>query len=153
MELEDAEQAYYSQWWRLGYDDQPPFYTWLQKIFILFFGQSKFSFALLRGTLFAVTLIALASLTKKLAIERHKRGVFLFFVVLIPVFSDFAFRRLSHTVLMCLMVLLSLLVLDKLIKERSFRNYGLLGFCIGIGLLSKYNYALFLVALLSLGFL
>ena len=30
MELEDAEQAYFSQWFRFVYDDQPPLYTWLQ---------------------------------------------------------------------------------------------------------------------------
>ena len=152
LELEDAEQAYYSQWWRLGYDDQPPFYTWLQKIFIMLFGVSKLSFALLRGTLFAAVLLALANFTKRLGIAPHKQSVFLFFVTLMPVFVDLAFRRLSHTVLMSLMVVLSLIVLDKLIKKRNYLNYVLLGLCLGFGLLSKYNYALFLVALLSLVF-
>lgn len=30
LELEGAEQAYYTPWFRWGYDDQPPLYTWLQ---------------------------------------------------------------------------------------------------------------------------
>lgn len=152
LELEDAEQAYYSQWWRLGYDDQPPFYTWVQKIFVSVFGINKFSFALLRGVLFASVLIFLGQLSDKLVGKPNNQGLLLFMVVLIPVFSDFAFRRLSHTLLMCLMVVFTLLAIIRLLKNRVFFNYVLFGFCIGIGMLSKYSFVLFLVSLGSLVF-
>ena len=46
MELEDAEQAYYSQWFRLGYDDQPPLYTWLQYVINSILGVTIVSFSL-----------------------------------------------------------------------------------------------------------
>src|SRR5690554_389961 len=93
LELEDAEQAYYSQWWRLGYDDQPPLYTWLQIPLNTLFGLSKCSLTLLRGILFASTFWALYALAKKLLMDPLKAQWVVLSSVLLPVFVDFAFRR------------------------------------------------------------
>src|SRR5690606_23502399 len=147
LELEDAEQAYYSQWWRLGYDDQPPLYTWLQIPLNTLFGLSKFSLALLRGILFASTLWALYALAKKLLKDLLKAQWAVLSSALLPVFVDFAFRRLSHTLLLCLVVLLTALALARLIERKSLGNYIGLGLCLGIGMLTKYNFALFGFAL------
>lgn len=146
LELEDAEQAYYSQWWRLGYDDQPPLYTWLQKLFNSAFGVTKFSFSFLRGLLFGAVLITLFRFGRAMLKDSDKAQLALLATVLVPVFIDFAFRRLSHTLLLCLAVLISFLTLDRLVHKKSLRNYALLGLCFGLGILSKYNYVLFLGA-------
>lgn len=68
-------------------------------------------------------------------------------MVLMPVFIDFTFRRLSHTSLLCLAILASFIVLQRLLQKKSLVNYVLLGLVIGVGVLSKYNYVLFLGAL------
>lgn len=147
LELEDAEQAYYSQWWRLGYDDQPPLYTWSQKALNHIFGLSKFSLSLLRGLLFASILLGLHQLGKWILqdLGRAERAVLA--SVLLPVFIDLAFRRLSHTLLLTLAVILTTLAVARLIERKSVQNYLFLGFCLGIGMLSKYNYLLFVAAL------
>lgn len=147
LELEDAEQAYYSQWWRLGYDDQPPLYTWLQIVLNAPFGLSKFSLALLRGILFSSVLLALYQLGKKLMKDPERAQWVVLSSALLPVFADFAFRRLSHTLLLCLVVLLTTFVLARLVERKSPGNYLGLGLCLGIGMLTKYNFALFVFAL------
>ncbi len=152
LELEDAEQAYYSQWWRLGYDDQPPLYTWIQKLINSLFGVSKFSFSFLRGLLFGATLLSLYVLAKRTLLDKFRAEIVVLGTALIPVFIDFTFRRLSHTLLLCLIVLLAFLVIQLLVDKKSMRNYALLGICFGLGMLTKYNYSLFLLALLAASF-
>ncbi|WP_420601064.1 ArnT family glycosyltransferase [Flagellimonas sp.] len=152
LELEDAEQAYYSQWWRWGYDDQPPLYTWLQKMVNYCFGITKFSFSFLRGVLFASILLLLTKLGKKLFGEAKKAELVMLASVLIPVFIDFAFRRLSHTLLASLTILATYLVVTKLVQKKSAYNYLLLGLAMGIGMLAKYNNVLFPATLFIVSF-
>lgn len=146
LELEDAEQAYYSQWWRLGYDDQPPLYTWLQIIFNDIFGLRKLSFSLLRALIFSGILIVLHQFAKEFH-KTSKATLVVLTLVLIPTFIDFTFRRLSHTALLCLAIIATYWYLHKLFWKKSILNYAVWGLIIGIGLLSKYNYALVLLAL------
>ncbi|WP_394970737.1 glycosyltransferase family 39 protein [uncultured Croceitalea sp.] len=153
MELEDAEQAYFSQWLRWGYDDQPPLYTWLQYAVNSVFGVSKFSFSVLRGIIFATILLMLFALAKKLALNRIKAELSVLSLVLVPVFIDFTFRRLSHTTLLCLVILSTYLIIQNLINKKTIWNYMLFGAIIGIGILSKYNYVLFLGAFFLAAFL
>src|SRR5690606_36430433 len=107
MELEDAEQAYYSQWWRLGYDDQPPLYTWLQILINSIFGVSKFSFSVLRALIFSGTLLLLYRFAKNFMQDGSKALLVIYGLVFVPVFIDFTFRRLSHTSLLCLVVVVT----------------------------------------------
>ncbi|MGB3150380.1 MAG: glycosyltransferase family 39 protein [Maribacter sp.] len=147
MELEDAEQAYYSQWLRWGYDDQPPLYTWIQYFINQVIGVSKISFSLLRSIIFSGILIALYHFSKNMLKNPAKSELIVFCLVLIPVFIDLTFRRLSHTALLTLLVILSYQIISRLLQEKSFRNYLILGLLGGVGILSKYNYILFLGAL------
>lgn len=146
LELEDAEQAYYSQWLRWGYDDQPPLYTWLQYLVNQIFGVQKGSFSILRGTIFASVLVSLWYFGRIMLLSKKKSEIAVFTLVLVPVFIDFTFRRLSHTSLLCLVILLSFIVIQRLLQDKTWINYALLGFVVGIGVLSKYNYVLFLLA-------
>lgn len=149
LELEDAEQAYYSQWLRWGYDDQPPLYTWLQYAVNTIFGVQKVSFSVLRGAIFGAVLLAMAHLSKKLMVCTKKWELAVLVLVFLPVFIDFTFRRLSHTALLCLSVVLSLIVIHRLLQEKTVLNYILLGCILSLGMLCKYNFILFLCALLA----
>lgn len=147
LELEDAEQAYYSQWLRWGYDDQPPLYTWLQYGVNQIFGVNKVSFSILRGGIFASVLMAMWHFSRKMFSNERKSEIAVLSLVLLPVFIDFTFRRLSHTSFLCFSVLVSYFVIERLIKAKTWTNYALLGLVISTGILSKYNYVFFLVAL------
>ncbi len=146
-ELEDAEQAYYSQWWRWGYDDQPPLYTWIQNSINTVMGVSKWSFSLLRGLLFGGVLLLLYRFSMTYLGERNRPQLVVLGLVLIPVFIDFTFRRLSHTTLLCVVVLATYCIIHQLISKKTFLNYMLLGLVVGLGILTKYNYALVLLAI------
>ena len=152
LELEDAEQAYYTQWWRWGYDDQPPLYTWIQKIFNGFFGVSRFSFSIVRGLFFSGVLVSFFHFVGSYLRTIEKSGIAYLLLVFVPVFIDFAFRRLSHTVLMCLLIMLTLNVFLRLLEKRKLKGYFLLGICIGLGILSKYTYVFFVAAMAMLAF-
>lgn len=152
LELEDAEQAYYTQWWRLGYDDQPPLYTWLQKLVNTIFGVNKFSLAFLRALLFSSILGSMFLLGKRLLKHVDQAKLVVLSLALVPVFMDFAFRRLSHTLLLCLVIVLSCLVFVNLMERKTLQNYIFMGVCLGVGILSKYNYALFIMAFLLAAF-
>ncbi|WP_298504757.1 glycosyltransferase family 39 protein [uncultured Maribacter sp.] len=102
LELEDAEQAYYSQWWRLTYDDQPPLYTWFQILINKLFGVSKFSFSFLRALVFCSTISAVYVFGKDYLKSKNKAVLGVFLLSVIPVYIDFTFRRLSHTSLLCM---------------------------------------------------
>ncbi|WP_396633784.1 ArnT family glycosyltransferase [Maribacter sp. R86514] len=146
LELEDAEQAYYSQWFRWGYDDQPPLYTWLQYGFNTIFGVSKISFSILRGLLFAGIILLLYQFSILRIPDKYTSKLPVLALVFIPVFIDFTFRRLSHTSLLCLSLVASYYCIQLLMQRKSILNYLLLGFVVGVGFMSKYNYAFFLVA-------
>lgn len=147
LELEDAEQAYYSQWLRWGYDDQPPLYTWMQYFVNQVFGVHKISFSILRATIFASILLAMSHLASKILPNNKKSELAVLLLVLLPVFIDFTFRRLSHTSLLCLSIMVSIIIIQRLLQEKTWINYSLLGLVLSIGILSKYNYILFMLAL------
>ena len=147
LELEDAEQAYYSQWLRWGFDDQPPLYTWFQFTVNQIFGIHKVSFSLFRGAIFASILLLMWQLSRKMIKHEKKAELAVFGLVLLPVFIDFTFRRLSHTSLLCASVVASYIILQRLIHQKTWGNYALFGLIVSIGFLSKYNYVLFLAAL------
>jgi len=148
LELEDAEQAFYSQWWRLTYDDQPPIYTWLQILVNKLFGVTKFSFSFLRALLFSGTIVSLYFFGKQYLKNKEQAVLAVILLALVPVFIDFTFRRLSHTSLLCLSVVLTFVFIQCLIHRKSTFNYFLLGLVISLGILTKYNYFLMLGALL-----
>tara|TARA_R110000796_G_scaffold252631_1_gene389150 strand:+ start:28334 stop:29710 length:1377 start_codon:yes stop_codon:yes gene_type:complete len=147
MELEDAEQAYFSQWLRLGYDDQPPLFTWLQYIVNAILGITVISFSLLRGLIFSSILVTLYKFSSSYLKDISKSNLVVFSLALIPVFIDFTFRRLSHTSLLCLVILISYLILQKLVEKKSIGNYIALGSVVGLGILTKYNYVMVLASL------
>tara|TARA_R110000868_G_scaffold189419_2_gene432355 strand:- start:31 stop:1422 length:1392 start_codon:yes stop_codon:yes gene_type:complete len=147
MELEDAEQAYYSQWFRLGYDDQPPLYTWLQYVINSILGVTIVSFSLVRAIIFASIILALYHFSKAYLKDISKANLVVFSLAIIPVFIDFTFRRLSHTYLLCFAVVVTYMLLQNLISKKTISNYILLGLVVAFGILTKYNYVMVIGAI------
>ncbi len=151
-EWEDAEQAYYSQWFRLGYNDQPPLYTWIQILVNKIIGVNRVSFAGVRALWFTGTLLMMYRLAKDLYKEERLAEITLWLLVLIPVFIDFTFRRLSHTSFMCFLSVSLYFVFSRLLVNKSWKNYLMFGAIIAGGLLAKYNFLMLLPTFILIPF-
>lgn len=97
--------------------------------------------------LFAGTLLMLHKFASIRIKSTDKSNLAVLLLVLVPVFIDFTFRRLSHTSLLCLCIIGTYYCIQQLMHNKSHMNYVLLGLLVGIGILSKYNYVFFLITL------
>jgi len=146
LELDEAEQALWTQRLAAGYGAQPPLYTWLQWGVFQLAGVSVFSLALLKNVLIALTylfmyLAALRAMPARLALLASAS------MLLIPHIGWESHRDLTHSVLVTTMASATILVVLRLVERPRAALYLLLGLVAGLGILSKYSYALFFAAL------
>jgi 4-amino-4-deoxy-L-arabinose transferase-like glycosyltransferase len=147
LRIDEAQQVFLSQWFRAGYDAQPPLYNWVQQLIFAIVGDYMLGLALLKSiTLFAI--IASYYLLSRMLVKNASFVVMATLgLFLTPQMFWQAQRDLTHTT--ATMLLLNLLMISSVMVLRSpnLRNYLLLGAAIGFGMLTKYNFALFLPAL------
>ncbi|HLS57163.1 MAG TPA: glycosyltransferase family 39 protein [Zeimonas sp.] len=146
LELDEAEQALWTQGLAPGYGAQPPLYTWLQWGVFQLAGVSVFSLALLKNVLLALTyvftwLAALRTMPAQLALLASAG------MLLIPHIGWESQRDLTHSVLVTAVASATVFVTVQLIERPRPALYVWLGVVAGLGMLSKYSYALFFAAL------
>jgi 4-amino-4-deoxy-L-arabinose transferase-like glycosyltransferase len=149
-DADDAEQLIYMQSWSLGYGARnPPVFTWLVIMVQPIFGVAVASvvfvkFMLLAGSFYLLyrsgeivlgdrSLAALAALSP---------------IALYYVSWDAAFHY-THSVILAFAVCLTFYQLLVLERRRDLVSYVLFGIGVAFGLLSKYNYLIFLAVLLA----
>lgn len=145
---DEAEQVMLAQQALWGYGSQPPLYTWLQIAFFKTFGLSVFSLALLKNLLLAATYLVTywtATLVTRSRPCGLAAALSLLFIEQIAYESH---RDLTHTVLSATLAAATLLVFLRTHESRRLAWYITLGFCFGLGCLSKYNYLFWPLALL-----
>jgi len=144
-ELDESWQLVLSQHWALGYHSHPPLYTWLQIIVFKIFGESFFSLALLKNALlFGLYLFTYAS--ARLLTRRHDRAVLaVLCLLLIPQIAWESQRDLTHSVLLSTATAAAVYSFLRLAEGPSNARYALLGLCVAVMILSKYNSGLFLI--------
>lgn len=148
----DADQMLASQSWALGYDVRnPPLYTWLLIALQSVFGVSLASIAALK----AATIFGLSALLYLCARRLFTQQVLVALATLAP-FAMYEVGwwmpdRYSHSGLLAVACPAALLALLRLRERPSLVRYGVFGLVIGLGLLSKYNFAIFLAALAVAG--
>ncbi len=150
LELDEAQQFFTGVSFHLGYPEQAPLYNWIVWLVSLPFGKSlatligiKYSLIFLFYLVFYITVRSSWNVRESLLIM----GTLLLFTTYSYEFN----RDLSNTVLVCLMAVITCHFYVRLLRERAGRYYLLLGLSAGLGLLSKYNFAFFLAALLLSG--
>jgi len=147
-DLDESEQLVLTQKLAWGYGSQPPLYTWLQCLAFGIFGVSIFALALLKNILLSGTYV-FTYLNARIITGRHAAGLAAAAALLfIPQIAWESQRDLTHSVLASTCAGASLFCFLKLRERRSLARYLLFGLCGGLGLLSKYNYALLLAGLL-----
>ena len=146
MELDEAEQVFFSQWLRLGYGPQPPLYNWLQQGVFSLTGVSLAGIILLKALLlFGCFAFMLAAARRVSEVETHRSAV-LIGLLLLPQVAYMPLQDLTHTVLLLSATSLFYLTLLKLLDEPSAGAYALLGLSCAVGFLAKYNFALLPIA-------
>ena len=149
-DADDAEQLIYLQSWALGYGARnPPVFTWLimmvQPIFGLTIASVVFvKFALLAGCFYLIYRSAEMALgDTSLAALATLSPIALYYV------SWDATFHYTHSVILAFAVCLTFYQLLVLERRRDWPSYILFGLGVGFGLLSKYNYLLFVAVLLA----
>lgn len=140
LDIDEAEQLVLIQHLSLGYSAQPPLYSWLVWGVAQIVGANVLALALVKALLLLAFYFQMALLSRWLLPDR--RAVLAFLVpLLLPLFAWEALR-MSHTPLLCVLCLATMLSLFRLQRVPSWGNYLLLGCCFGLGMLTKYNYSL-----------
>lgn len=152
LDYDESEQAFLSQFITLGYNSQPPLYTWLQRGTFELFGYSVMSLALLKNLFIWLTYVLVFELIRQATGKTALGLVATLGMLTIPQVAWESHRDLSHTVAtMCATSLLiyCVVMMGKQSGRVKTRWYLLLGFAVGVGALFKYNYAIVVVATLA----
>lgn len=142
LTLDEAEQALFSQYWLAGYGPQPPFYNWVQNAFVAVMGISLLSLALPKFMMLLLVYVFFGLAAR----EIDRRPGFVAMAVLslltLPQVSYMPQQDLTHTVAILMATSLFFYGLLRMLRRADCPAYVILGLAIGIGTISKYNFAL-----------
>ncbi len=148
LRFDESQQAFFSQWLTWGYDSQPPLYNWIQAIAVALFGLSLATLSATKNLMLFGVYASYYALARSLMRDKALAVVAVFSLFTMPQIVWEAQRDLTHSVAEMMMVCLTLLSAVWTIRKPSSVAYILTGVAIGLGLLTKYNYAVIAVALL-----
>jgi len=154
LHSDESEQVVFSQTLLLGYSQQPPLYTWLVWLFFQAFGMSLGVLVLLRALILACICVFHFLFARSVLGEQRLAALATFALLLMYQLSTSMLFDNTHTMLLSAVGMATgYLFIHLAISGRTI-YYVLLGLVLGLGGLSKYNYAVlvgaFLVAGLSL---
>jgi hypothetical protein len=147
-EMDETEQLIHTQTLQLGYGAQLPLYTWLQFLSFKLFGINIFALTILKHTLLYSTFVCVYKIARQTLRDSMGAALATFSLFLVPQIVWESYRTLTNTVLVTLLAAATLLVILRLYENPTKGNYALLGTAAGLGMLSKYNFAIFLAALI-----
>jgi 4-amino-4-deoxy-L-arabinose transferase-like glycosyltransferase len=134
-----------------GYNPPPPLYPWLQALSFSVFGVNLFSLVLLKNLILLSTYLSVYLCAREVLKNEKSALVGVLSLFLIPTFVWEALRSQAHSVLVTLAAGLTLLFTVRLLRSPSLGNYCALGVLAGLGILSYYNFAVFLTAIVLAG--
>lgn len=146
--LDESEQIMLSQYFSLGYNEQPPLYTWIQMGVFKLTGISVFGLSLLKNTLLCLTYVFIYKLGVLLMEDKLKASLSAVSLFLLPQMVWDAQVDQTHTVFLTTSTVLTVYLFFYIVKkEASWFYFLFFGISSGIGLLAKYNFVLVLIAL------
>jgi 4-amino-4-deoxy-L-arabinose transferase-like glycosyltransferase len=147
MELDEAEQFLKGSFFSFGYSNQPPLYSWIIKGMSSLFGLNIITLIATKYTLiffFYLTFYRIA----RLFWDSHDSLIIMSSLMLFPVYAYEFNRDLSHSVSVSLMASVALYLYIRILDRQKAVDYCLFGIFCGLGILSKYNFLFFLLALI-----
>ncbi|CAN7583480.1 ArnT family glycosyltransferase [Rhizobium sp. LjRoot254] len=142
LELDEGQQLFLAQWLAVGYDTQPPFYNWLQYGVVQVLGDTVLALSLLKN-LMLFCCYGLVGAAAHLVIRNKALAIIAVLGMLtIPQIVFESQRDLTHSVAVLFAACLFIYALFGALKSPNVFSYLLTGIAIGIGMISKYNFAL-----------
>lgn len=148
LDLDESESVLTFQHVQLGYGSQPPLYAWLQWLMFSIFGLNIFALSIQKNLLLFCTYLAMFYTARSL-IGTGGAIIVAASLVLFPQIGWESQRDLTHSVLVTCMAALTLWCYVGLLRHRGKIRYALFGLLIGLGLQSKYNFAMFALGLVA----
>ncbi len=150
VELDEAEQLLWTQQLAAGYGPQPPLYTWLQLVFFQVFSVSIFALALLKNLLlfgtYSCTWLAARRVLPPMLAALSSAALLLLLQIVWE-----SQRDLTHSVLVTTAASATLWLLIELVQAPPEKPrahwYAALGLAVACGLLAKYSFVMFMVAM------
>ncbi|CAA9400548.1 MAG: hypothetical protein AVDCRST_MAG15-1618 [uncultured Rubellimicrobium sp.] len=147
LELDEAEAFFHARQLSWGYGAQPPFYFWLQWALFQVVGEGLFALALLKALILAGTVIGLFLLLRE-EVGDEAGAVAALSLGLLPQVMWEGQRALTHSMLALLMAVVTAGLAVRALRSGHWRDHLGLGVAVGLGVLSKFNFALWPVGLL-----
>ncbi len=148
MDWDESEQFLNASVLKLGNERQAPLYSWIIYGLDSFLDAKMQIIFALRYILMFIFFFGFYQVSRSF-FEAKYAVIALASLMLLPIYSYSINYKLTHTVLLIALSSIGLWIYTKLLANRSFLNYALLGVCFGLGIISKYNY-LFLILCLVL---
>jgi len=146
LQVDDSEQIDHAQNLLLGYPiPQPPLYSWLSWSMFQIFGTGLLALTLLKYALISLTFWFTWLVSGQLFQHLQTRYIATFSYLLMPSFAWHMHQGFTHTILLGFGIILSLHALLNLKDNPVIKNYLYLGFALGVGLMSKYSFLLFMI--------
>ncbi|MDL2404421.1 glycosyltransferase family 39 protein [Rhizobium calliandrae] len=146
MRYDESQQALFSQWLTLGYDSQPPLYNWVQALAVSAFGLSLATISIVKNIVLFLVFLSYYKLAKLVLSDKVLAAIATLSLFTIPQLFWEAQRDLTHTVAQLLTINLFLYGAIRTLKTPSTGSYVFTGIALGLGMLSKYNFALLAIA-------
>ncbi len=148
--FDEGEQFIVTQEFALGYGAQPPLYNWLQHVFFNVFGVNEFAMILLKQSILLATFLTTYGLWRKTGLTVALASACTFSLFLLNEVGWELQRTRTHLALAVLMAaafaFITILIYRQSESRATARRgllYTSLGAVVGLGLLSKYNFAVF----------
>jgi 4-amino-4-deoxy-L-arabinose transferase-like glycosyltransferase len=142
LELDEAEQTFYSQYLLAGYGPQPPFYNWLQYAIMSVAGPSIWALSIPKNLLLFLCYVFYGLAAREVLKGAVLQAAAMLALITLPQVSYMAQQDLTHTVALLCATSLFLFGFFRTLERPSVLSYLVLGIATGIGVISKYNFAL-----------
>jgi len=144
---DDGEQFLFTQSWAIGYDiKNPPLITWLILGVMEITGPTFFAIRLVISGILFLTCLFLFLATDKVVRDRRLAVLAGLAPMTVLHFAWYPYINLTHTLMLACMSAATIWAALALIAQPAIGRFVVFGLVAGLGLLSKYNYGLYLAA-------
>lgn len=147
---DDGEQLVFSQAFARGYQaTNPPLYTWLVMGVTTALGPTPFAVVLVRFVLLWLLYLTLWRAARRLLDDDRLAACAALSLFALYYVGWDSIHGYTHSILVAVLYTATMLVVLRIDKWGRAFDYALLGFAIGLGLMAKYAFWVFVVALLA----
>ena len=146
--IDDAEQALFAQQWLPSYRYRaPPLFTWMLMPAASLVGMNALAVSLVRYALLAVAAGFTFMTARRLVRDPRLAALAAFSPAAIYTVAYYGHHDLTHTAAVTSLIAVSWYVFVRLVESPTMGWYLALGVAFGLGLLAKWNFAIFAAAL------